>query len=68
MVLNLDLETLENRIYNQHIGLMFMLLGHEDNKLFTRADRSGAVCTRQKESWDKALITIFARKDQERYS
>jgi len=66
--LNPDLETLENRIYNQDIGLMFMLLGQADNKLLTRADRSGAVCTRQKESWDKALITIFARKDQERYS
>ncbi len=61
MVLNLDLETLENRIYNQDLVLMFMLLGQADNKLFTRADRSEAVCTRQKESWDKALITIFAR-------
>jgi hypothetical protein len=45
---------------------MFKLLGQADNKLFTKADRSGAVRTRQKESWDKALVTRFARTDQER--
>jgi hypothetical protein len=45
---------------------MFKLLGQADNKLFTRANKSGAARKRQKESWDEALITIFARTDQER--
>ncbi len=38
MVLNLELETLENKIHHQDTGLMFKLLGQADNKLFTRAD------------------------------